>query len=229
MNNNYWRNYWLDNSNTREKDLQKQVGRTKNKIPIDKDVWNDTLKYINNLLDVHKDDIVLDFCAGNGLISKFLSDYCTKVIALDISSDLLMQVNVNQYKNIDLVIKDACEAEFENEQFSKIIFYFAIQHFNEQEIIALFDKFYKWMKPQGTLFIGDIPDITKIWRFFNTDDRKNLYVDSIINEKPIIGTWYSKQFLRFLGKRTGFSEIRIINQPEILYNSHYRFDIILKK
>ena len=85
------------------------------------------------------------------------------------------------------------------------------------------------MKKGGIFYIGDIPDIEKLFHFFNTKEREFAFFDSLKNKKPIIGTWFNMQFMEKLGLYSGFSTVEIIKQPDYVINSHYRFDVKLIK
>jgi len=77
--------------------------------------------------------------------------------------------------------------------------------------------------------IGDIPDSSKLWDFFNTDERRKAYINSVKFDKPIIGYWFTKEFLTTSASFAGFNEFSYISQPEQLINHTHRFDLLLKK
>lgn len=229
MSENYWIKFWNESDIIHSKNPHNQVGRTINKAPIDEDVWQRTLKFIFNKMSISKQDVVLDFCAGNGLISIPLSRKAQKVIAVDISEKLITQLENKKINNIITIKKDIRTLDFKEKSFSKAMLYFAIQHFSEKEIISIFENAYKWLKPHGIFYVGDIPDIEKMFEFFNNKEREKIFFDSTKKGKPIIGTWFYKTFLIKLGEYAGFKKIEIIKQPVEFINSHYRFDIKLVK
>ena len=83
---------------------------------------------------------------------------------------------------------------------------------------------HEWLKPGGEIYIGDIPDIGKKWSFYNTSERKSVYFRNIMEETPIIGTWFSRNWLKELSLFTGFKNIEVLEQHERLICSYYRFD-----
>lgn len=149
------------------------------------------------------------------------------VHAVDICDDFLS--NYKDIPNIKAITADIMECDFNSEEFNKIIFYFSLQHFTYRETVLLYEKIYKWLCKEGIAYIGDIPDANKLFSFFNTRERHELLFSSIKKNEPIIGTWFTKEFLLRLSLHVGFKQVEIVEQPSYLINSHYRFDIKLRK
>ncbi|MDZ7795670.1 MAG: hypothetical protein U5N56_00880 [Candidatus Marinimicrobia bacterium] len=53
--------------------------------------------------------------------------------------------------------------------------------------------------------------------------------NSILDNKPIIGTWYDEIWFNKLAKFVGFSSFKKIEQPKEMPYSHFRFDAIIEK
>ncbi len=229
MNKDYWVKFWNNDRILHSGNMQHQVGRRINKIPIDDARWDYTLAQIDNILKVGPDDHLLDLGAGNGLISKPFSKKCRSVTAVDISSGLLNQIDRKEFPNIEVVIGDVRDIQFAERSFSKGIMYFVLQHFTEEEAIHIFGSVHSWLVPGGMFFIGDIPDVDRRWTFFNTPERVNAYFNSIRHETPILGTWFKRDFLEKLARYSGFSSCAILDQDPKLINAHYRFDLSLVK
>lgn len=223
----FWVNFWTTNSITSKKNPHSKVGRTINGIPISKAEWIKVLSFIKHHLELCPQDNLLDFCAGSGMLTIPFSKAVKKITALDISLDLLS--NIPKQENIEIINADARKIYFQPGSFSKIVFYFSIQHFSYEDVISLFEKFKIWLQKDGILYIGDIPDIDKTFIYFNTKDYKQKYFESLKNKTPIVGTWFKKDFLLELSDYTGFARREIITQPNYLFNAWYRFDMKLIK
>jgi ubiquinone/menaquinone biosynthesis C-methylase UbiE len=223
----YWLKYWNDNHILKKDDSHERVGRTINGVPITGEKWSKTLDFISQQMQLNHNDELMDIAAGNGSISIPFSKKVKKVLAIDISKKLLSEIPAES--NIQTNLGDIRNTEFPDNSFTKIVFYFAIQHFSEKEVVQLVTKSYNWLAPGGILYIGDIPDAGKLFDFFNTEERRAAYFSSILTETPILGTWFERSFLAELGKFVGFDEQIIIAQPNYQINSHYRFDIKLIK
>jgi cyclopropane fatty-acyl-phospholipid synthase-like methyltransferase len=226
-NNEYWIKFWNNNEIINRKGIHEKVGRTIAGKPISNDEWHIVLKDIEQQLELTSTDELLDIAAGSGAIAIPFSEKIKSVTAIDISKTLL--TGMKEIKNIIPIHADARTFEFKKEQFSKIVLYFALQHFYEKETIELFQKIHNWLKPNGICLIGDIPDEERKFNFFNNLERQKTYFNSILNEEPIIGSWYTKDFIQKLGEFTGFKKSEIIKQPASYINAHYRFDIKLTK
>ena len=208
---------------------QRQVLRTLNKKPIKKAQFTTILKDIEERMSIRPGDEILDLCCGNGLITKHLASKCKHVVGVDFASGLADQIEVDRYQNISVVVEDIRRVDFKEASFDKIIIYAGLQYLSYKETIYLFESMVRWLKDRGLLYIGDVPDQDRLWNFFNTDERAQVYFESVRNDKPIVGTWFSPSWLAELGKYTGFQNVKILFQSESLPYAHYRFDMILQK
>lgn len=223
----YWLNFWKTNAIVNKPGAHEKVGRTINGIAIGEKEWLSVLRDLEMHLELKEDDVVLDIGAGSGVISIPFSQKVKSITAVDISPGLLMEME--QVPRIKTMEADARELVLEPGSFDKIIIYFAIQHFTEEETVRLIGKVFSWLKPGGLLYIGDIPDSDRKFSFFNTTERKAAYFNSLENATPIIGTWFQKDFFLHLGNYLGFRESRVVKQPDYFINAHYRFDVKYQK
>lgn len=224
---NYWEKFWKTNDIIFRDGIHQKIGRTINGIPISNEKWETVLNDLAFHLQLENEDVILDIAAGSGAIAIPFSEKVKNVTAIDISQKLLD--SIENRSNLNKINSDIRKYEFEENSFSKIIFYFALQHFTEQETVVLFSKIYKWLKPGGICFIGDIPDIDRKFTFFNSVERETVYFNQISTGNPIIGTWFKKDFMLKLANWSGFSKCIALDQPKEYINSHYRFDIKLIK
>lgn len=230
MENNYWIDFWAAyGAESRGRDDQARVMRTLNKQPVSDAQWALSLQHISTMLSLNETDVVLDLCCGNGLISKHIARKCSHVTSVDISKDLLDEIDANLFTNITTVCKDIRELELPENHFSRIIIYSSLQYLSYRETVFLFEHIYLWLKKDGIAFIGDIPDLAKLWVFFNSKERESAYFESLKNQKEIIGTWFDKEWLQKLSSFTRFKQSAIIEQhPEMIY-SFFRYDMRLVK
>jgi ubiquinone/menaquinone biosynthesis C-methylase UbiE len=225
----YWVNYWSSANKIENDNLQYQVERTINKLPFDQQKWQFTLNEIERTINLSPSDTLLDLCAGNGLIAIPFSYKCLSVTAVDISEPLLSRIDTQRYNNITVIAGDARNIRLTAETFSKGVMYAALQYFNEREVISIFDMIHQTLKYGGLFLIGDIPDIDRLFVFYNTPKWVTAYFDSVKSNTPVVGTWFKKDILLNMAKYTGFTKAEIIDQHPDLINSHYRFDLLLSK
>ncbi|MBU3822749.1 class I SAM-dependent methyltransferase [Flavobacteriaceae bacterium XHP0103] len=228
MNDKYWIEFWKTyGASANDKDEHTQVLRTLNKKPISKDLWEFTLQKLDDVFFVKKNDRVLDLCSGNGLFSKHFVAKGASVVAVDISQDLL--VKLDGIEEIQTINSDIRDLDFENNSFDKIIIYAGIQYLRNKETVQLLQVAYKWLKPGGVFFIGDIPDISKLWEFYNTKERQKIYFENLLSDASIVGNWYDSKWFEKLTRFIGFKECKTIVQDSKLIYSNFRFDFLCKK
>jgi len=227
-NKNYWSNYWR-NKNIKNLDPQSQVARTRNKKPINSLLWKKTVSKIIEKLKLKKDDIVADICCGNGLLTTKICQKVKKVYCVDINKKLLEVLKKKKIHNLKIFHKDIAKVNFKKKSFSKIIWYSGIQYFSQKNIISLAFKICKFSKDRCIFYIGDIPDQEKLWKYFNTKLRKKNYFESIANNKPIIGTWLNKMWLKNLFLSAGFKKVIIVKQDKKFIYSDFRYDLLIYK
>ena len=228
MRNNYWPNFWKKHAReTADKNPQIQVLRTRNKIPIDDETWTVTVSAIEEKLNIRQDDIILELCSGNGLLSRKFAETAQHVTSVDVSESFLKALeNIN---NIMPITSDVRDLEFDANSFSKVIIYAGLQYFSDREVIELFESAFLWMKEGGLFYIGDIPDIDKKWTFYDNKEREYDYFTALKNGQPIIGNWFDYEFIEKLAFYTGFSAAEKITQAEEMICSSYRYDFIIRK
>jgi len=223
-----WYKFWHDKNRMEERDPQKQIGRTLEGIPVSKVNWDKIVEYITKLLKINNEQVILDLCCGNGLLTKKLAAQCKSIVAVDYSKKLLENFNA-EITNISKLHSNVLDIDFDKNKFDVIIIYFAIQYFSEKEVIAIIGNTKKWLKDNGILFIGDIPDIEKKWTFYSNRKYQKDYFNSILNDNPIIGTWFQKQFFHAIGEFYHFSNVSILNQKTYMINHKTRFDVLFRK
>lgn len=230
MNDKYWLEFWKKHGRASiKKDEQTQVLRTFNKQPINQEIWIHTLNYLDSQFSLSSSDDVLELCCGNGLFTEHIANRCRSITAVDISADLLDKLKQRNIKNLEILQSDIRKINFEDYSFSHILLYAGIQYLSEAEVAILMGRIFKWVKPGGLMFVGDIPDRARIWSFYNTPEREKLYFDNQISGADMVGTWFDKSWLLKLANSLGFHDARIIEQPSEQINAHYRYDMILQK
>jgi ubiquinone/menaquinone biosynthesis C-methylase UbiE len=229
MDNDYWRKFFIRDEVVSSAHPQVQVGRTVNRVPIDDSRWQFTLAEIERLLELQPSDRLLDLCAGNGLIAIPFSEKCESVTAVDISPQLIAQINTRGRQNLQAMVGNALELELPRESFSKVVMYFAMQHFDERESLMILQTVLGLLKPGGIFLVGDIPDRARLWTFFNTPERQEAYFQSLVEQKSILGNWFDREFLLRAARHARYAECQVLDQDPQLINAHYRFDLWLRK
>lgn len=226
----YWKNFWSHHADSAQSaSPQTQVLRTLNRQPIEEEVFSRIVASILHGLVLDMELDCLDLCCGNGLITTEIANNVRSVVAIDFAKTLIEQIDLERYPNIQTRCSSVIETEFPHHSFDRILLYAGLQYFTLAETAQLFNSAVKWLRPGGMLYIGDIPDMTRIWSFFNSQDREDAYFEALRRQEPIVGTWFVPEWLKRLGRSSGFCQVEVIDQHNDLPFAHYRFDIRLRK
>lgn len=230
MSDDRWLQFWRDHgSASRSADEQTQVLRTFNKAPIQADRWEFTLNELDRVFPVGPEDDVLDLCCGNGLFTAHFAAKGRSVTSVDISPDLLQVLEQRTLANVTTQCSDMRAVSFPESRFSRILLYAALQYIDEAETIQLLRRMAGWLRPGGLLFIGDIPDRTRMWSFYNTQERRSVYFKNLVAGREIVGTWFDPIWLGHLSDDCGFAKAEVVMQhPDLIY-AHFRFDMLLTR
>lgn len=222
-----WQKYW--NELAQNSDFHAQVGRTVANKPLDNEIIEKIVARIVQILDLQAEDILLDVCCGNGMISHHLAKYCKAVIGVDISSEQIsLAKQFNSAENISYFVADATKlSEVIHNQANKINLYFSFQYIDTQEKgERTLAEMKKCLLANGKILIGDVPEKEKRMRFYTSLRSKIWYVYYELRKKNPMGKfWHYKEMLH-IAQKTGFT-IEKIAQPEEFPYSHYRCDYLL--
>jgi len=225
----YWKSFWLDHAKeNKNAGPQVQVLRTLNKWPVSPDVFTLIVDSINTMLQSEPSNNLLDLCCGNGVITREIHKRFTAVTAVDLSDEFVNQINNGAEDNITAFASDVRTVEFPANSFDRILLYAGIQYFSESETIDLFMRLKHWVRDEGVVVIGDIPDDTRIWNFFNSQSRESAYFEALKNGNPLVGRWFNPEWLEKLAHYVGFASAQVRFQPQEFPYQHYRFDLVLR-
>lgn len=225
----YWYAFWNHHNNVCTGCAQKDVGRSRKGIPVTEKFWRQTIEYISGIIGLKRQDTLLELCCGNALILGPLAKRCAKSIGVDFSPILLKQAHELFPNVFETICDDVLNVELPENSTDVILLYFAIQHFDQKNAVRLIEKAIKLLKPGGRLLVGDVPDASKLWQYLNKLKYRRDYIQRILDDRPMIGTWFDRKFFEAIGEYTQNVDVKIIKQPEFLINSNYRYDVLYTK
>lgn len=226
----YWSQFWIERGHdSLSDDPQTQVLRTTRGKPIDRENFQQILDGVLSRLDVDESADVLDLCCGNGIFSVPLAKRCRTVHSVDVVSEFVESIDTSENTNITTQTRDIRQLDFDEHQFDRVLLYAAIQYLSANEVFRLLTKIQRWLRPNGFLFLGDIPDSERRWSFFRTDEQRHNYFQGLASGRPIIGTWFASDWLRYAGQAAGFSMCEHLSQPVGFPYAHFRFDMRFHK
>ncbi len=216
-----------------EDDLFLQVARTVNRKPVSREVFDLIIAQISSNLELTKDDVLVDFCCGNGLFTYELRDKVKQIIGVDFSQNIID--TANKYKastNIAYCLGSATEymdsfrtawpglipdkylmndslAYFTNINLERIL----------KGIMSVSEKF--------TFLTRGVPNEDLKWNYYNTPERKQFYHNlqakgDLTNDG--LGSWWKPADIQAICNDL---KLKCVIRNQELPLSDYRMDIII--
>jgi SAM-dependent methyltransferase len=225
-----WFRYWGDILHrTGEDDFFRQVGRTVGGAPTPPAQLDLPVSAVTRGLALNRQDVLLDLCCGNGLITARLSELCKAVVGVDYSAELIRIANERHARpNITYLhraAEDLHPADFVSGTPNKVCMNFALQHFTAAMVDRLLRSLRKLTRHELILYFSDVPDVEKLRQFYNTATRWAEFEQGRARRTEVIGTWWSRDHLVSLFEAAGYG-IRIIDVEPERNTAHYRFDLL---
>jgi len=154
---------------------------------------------------------VMDFGAGTGLLSYFISPYIDTIIAVDNSPSMLKEFKEKAHEfesNTEILELDLTQTEI-NQTFDGIISSMTIHHIEDTK--ALFEKFYKMLNVDGFIAIADLDNENGT---FHSDNR------------GVFHFGFKRKELKEIAKEVGFKDIRF-KLASTIKKPHQEFTVFL--
>ena len=208
-----------------------QVGKTVGGQEVPQEQIDLIVKAIIGQLELSENDMVIDIGCGNGLLTKRTSEFVREITGIELTQELYeIALEYNSAKNTQYVNASIFDIDIEQQKskYSKVYLYEVLQHLSLIESDNLIEVLNKITKEKAVIYLGGILDIEKRWCFFNTNERKYHYFDSVLSGEDPLGTWFYKDFFNYLGEKHELA-VECYMQDSELYTSHYRFDCVMRK
>lgn len=226
---NYWKKYYDTIGKKYDGYLLKQVGKTVNGKEIPENQIEAIIENISDVLQLNLNDIIIDLCCGNGLLTRRLAPIVNKVVGVDFTHSLIKTAKkYNRHYNIDYLYSDVLCLDTKYLSGSrKIVMYEALQHFSSDQMVKLLEKL--CMLDSGSfIFLGSIPDKEKLQFYYDTEEKYLFYIERENAGMPHMGKWWYKYEIEEIASLCGFKAL-LLPQPLKLYTAYYRFDCLLEK
>lgn len=213
-------------------DLFRQVGRTINGNPVSAEEISLVVDAARSALELGDSDCLLDICCGNGLVTEHLAATCIKTYGVDFSEFL---IEVARYNNnapgttyIHASAIELTSSYFSAGQPTKVCMIAALQHFTVTSLERLLHAIENVAERSAPLFFADIPDVARLYHFYDTPERRADYERRRATGTEAIGTWWDTAHLADILSAHGYDpEIR--KQDSRRSGAHYRFDLLAKR
>lgn len=231
-----WKAFWQDYRIIKiksEKDLLYQVGKTVGGEVISESQFQLDLKEIKENLNLSKEDVLLDLCCGNGVLTKRISFYVGKVIGLDFSKEFIRNakryssaVNI-EYHAQDILNQSSLMQLLDSKNCNKVLLNDCLAYFNPKSFSTILDVLSKY---EVDVLCMSVLDHNKKWHFYNTLYRKWSYFKEkvFIKNKSGLGYWWKQSQLIQIANRFGFKCLCFGHHSDN-HTSHYRFNVKLEK
>ncbi len=183
-----------------ETDLYFQVGKTINKKPIEKEIFDLINENIIKDLDLQPTDILVELCCGNGLCTYEFKDKVQQIMATDFAAHLIEAANKFKLApNITYTLGSALD--FLNEFTSKwgvvpnkYLMNHSIPHFTPADLTDILKAIIGISGNKFTFLITGAPNVEKLGNFYNTEERWQKYKDNLATGNFIndgMGRWWN--------------------------------------
>jgi len=230
---NKWKEYWTSYNNLPEGDLRSgteeelyfTVGKTVNGKPMGKDFLDDLAEDIIDVLDLSKNDILIELCCGNGLLTKELARATKHIHAFDFTEHLIgMAKEHKSAENISYSVNDA-KGEFSRDLAGvdsvKFLMNDALAYFSSKDLEHIITEI-KNISNNFMLYLAVVPNDELKYNFYDTPERLvELEMSGTFNNG--IGKWWQEKEI-----------IKISEKLDLKYNIrnqkffNYRMDILLE-
>lgn len=225
-----WQSFWahaVEHAGT--EDLFRQVGRTVVGVPEPKEQLEILVRVIAEGLKLGQDDVLLDLCCGNGLVTVRLSPLCGSILAVDYSNELIQVARTaNSARNITYMsrsVESLLPGDLPSTGPTKICMIAGMQYFTAPMIRRLLISLRRLARVDLELLFTAVPDAEKLDEFYNTPERRAEYERRSAAGNEAIGTWWDRRHLVSIFQQEGY-EARAADQNPSLLTAHYRFDVL---
>jgi len=215
-----------------EEDLFFQVARTVNRKPVSQEVFDNIIKQIYSDLDFKQDDILVDFCCGNGLFTYELRNNVKQIIGIDFAQNIIDTANkIKSAPNITYVLGSVTEYMKTFKETwpgaipTKYLMNDSLAYFSASDLKDLL--FYiKSVSKEFKFLCRGVPNKKLKWNYYDTPERKEFYHNLLAKgdlTNDGLGSWWNPLEIEAISENLG---IHCFVRNQELPVSNYRMDII---
>jgi 2-polyprenyl-3-methyl-5-hydroxy-6-metoxy-1,4-benzoquinol methylase len=228
-----WKTFWQQQG--KQEDPLLQVGRKGGQYKQQDEWLVEYAAYIAAQLGLTQEDIVLDVCCGNGLLTHYLSKHCKAILGIDFSQPHIHSANEKyassavQFKCMDVLElgETVVEDGIFQQGFTKAILCFSFQYFESVQAGAqVVSGIFKHTRQ--SLFLSDIPDRDRFFMYYNSPMKVLRLVKQMLLQQNNMGKFWSENELDFIAKSTNKKGKKIV-QPTLFPYAHYRMDYLISE
>jgi len=205
----------------------KQVHKTQFGEPVGPEVIEIIANTVLDKLAITKEDTVVELGSGNGLVAEAICASCQRLYGIELNENLLAVALKTIPANIEYFPGDILVFENDIIKNAKCFLYEVLQLLTYQDLRILLQHVMSGLQAKS-LFIGGVPDINKLFNFYNTEENRAFYYRCIERGDSPMGTWWDRGFIEFVAGDLGL-RAEVSEQSPELYTHHYRFDVLITR
>lgn len=209
-------------------DFWGQVMRTVNGRPVGEEQIRMIIDSIKSALDIVETDVLLDLCCGNGALTDRLFKLCRGGLGVDFSEPLIeiahryfQSLPYRKYELWD--VEDFLRNTSGTGWFTKCLCYGSFMYLPEEKAVGVLQLINSRFERIERLFIGNIPDKTKLGVYCSEKKLKHMATDDPASP---IGIWRTRDEFEKLSNANGWN-VSFTEMPDSFYSSGYRYDALL--
>lgn len=223
-----WRKYWNEveiNPTHSSEEYLRQVGKTVTGRPVQLHQLDLIVDAIRAELELNCDDVVVDLGCGNGVVTQRVARKVGRIAGIDASTRLLSVAQTRHAQpNCSYHFGDLAKlGPLPVPGVTKAYSYEVLQHLTTAETRAMLQALIHQLGDRLKLFVGSIPERSKLTKFYNTPSRWARYERRKADGTEQIGHWWERDEVTALCDELGLI-CTPSDQTRALYTSHYRFD-----
>jgi len=225
-----WLAHWTSvGQRTPRDELYRQVERTVGGKPVSPDEIELLTEAITQRLNLGRDDVLLDLCCGNGLITARLSPLCRAVVGADYTIELIQTARERQPMPNTVYLHRAADdlhpTDFPVGPPTKVCMNGGLQYLTEALTKRVLRSLRALARQDLVIFFTDVPDAAKLDAFYNTPERRAEFEWRRAAATEPMGTWWDRDHLRGLMQSANYAA-SIIEPDPGRSTAHYRFDVL---
>lgn len=209
-------------------DLLGQVRRTVGGEAVDQCQVDMMVQAVLTYLDLRSDDVVLDLCCGNGLLTHQVFERSAGGVGVDMGEYLISvaRKNFEQSPTRTYVVADVesfVDDEPEPQRFTKGLCYASLAYLSDGTAGNVLAALRRRFSGITRVVLGNLPDKAMAHEFFGPER----YVEGIEEDnETVLGRWRTKTEVKALAEAAGW-KVAFATMPEGYYAASYRYDAIL--
>ena len=225
----YWKHLYDSLSKSPDTSLLEQVGKTLNGAPLPEEQLTLIVDSAVEALNLSKQDLFVDLCCGNGIITERIAPLVRRAWGIDQSAGLIAAAQRHSNaENVEYIVAEAIHVD--PHLFSGLRKYLineSIQHFTTEYLDNVLHAMSR-LESGSMIYLSGIPDLEKIKLYYDTPAKIAFYESREREGKPHSGKWWLRSDIEQIARNRGF-RTRIVPQKYEMVTHYYRFDILLDK